>query len=409
MVCVRLPQNINYRTISQAVMNPCESLRLRSFKGFEPSADVFIKSQEPATNPLLDAVKKAVPMIKEPRVKLADSMHDMIMDTTSSASDAMGKDAVVFPIPNHRDMVLRIEKSVLGKMDKLPEDLELVPIAYEKGISENPHLGLPLYYVTSKSSTIARKNTISPMEALAQPDKIMVLRRVTGEHPSAKVGDKFMNMIGYSDFSHPDESALTNFSYIFGYIGPNFGYKAVLKCLELCKNGVSDIPAHAIAEGSAPIKLDKGKEFYKMYTDFADSYVQSLKDISEIPQESYKNAVDFISSSKNFNVDFQHTNNTFVDLEKKEFNFMDFAYDKNDKKYIYANPVKEFRNVLFGKGFRRIDDLREAVRFLPQLRYPRDFIALPEHIEGIKKYSKTINDKINAAAPQEFQSPKVFS
>ena len=108
-------------------------------------------------------------------------------------------------------------------------------------------------------------------------------------------------------------------------------------------------------------------------------------------------------------MDFQHTNNTFVDLDKQEFNFVDFAYNKKDEKYIYGNPVKEFREVLFGKGFRRISLLKEAVKFLPSLRSPRDFIITPEHIIGVKTYSEAINNKINLSAPQEFRSPSAFA
>ena len=146
-----------------------------------------------------------------------------------------------------------------------------------------------------------------------------------------------------------------------------------------------------------------------MYKKFADSYVETLKKTSEFPQKAYDDAVGFIVQPKGFNVDFQHTNNTFVDFDKKEFNFVDFAYDKNDEKYIYENPVKEFRNVLFGKGFRKVDFLGEYLPFLPRLNSPRDFIICPEDVQGVKQYSKIINEKVNAAAPEEYRSPKVFS
>ena len=381
-------------------------------RNFLLESDTFVHSVSPkseriTSNPLLEAVEKA--LAPEPKVKIADNMHKMIVDTTKSMSDAMGKDAIVFPIPDYKDLVLRVEKSAINKMDALSKNLELVPISYSPEVKNNKHLGLPLYYVTSSTSSMARKNKISPMEALAQSDKIMVLRRVKGQHPSYDCGEKLMSLIGVSNCEKIDYNALNNFSYVFGYVYPNFGYKSAAKCLDLFKSGESYIPANFFGEGSTAFEIVDGKNFFKNYKEYTSSYIKSLKDISEIPQKSYDDAVNFIASPKSFNVDFQHTNNTFVDLENKEFNFMDFAYDKKDEKYIYENPVKEFRNVLFGKGFRRIDVLKKIIKFMPSVKYPRDFVVYPEDVQDVKQFSKIINDKINLAAPDEFKSVKVFS
>ncbi len=377
----------------------------------DKSYDTFISAEKTAkikSNPILEAVKKAVPMVKEPRVKIAENLRSMILDTASAVSEATGKDAVVFNIPNHENLVLRVEKSTLDKLDKLPKDLELIPIAHEKHIVDNPHLGLPLYYVTSKSSTIARKNNISAMEALSQPDKIMVLRKVTGQHPATECGEKLMSLMGFEDFANPDPNALNNFSYVFGYARKYFGNQAALKCLAMFRDGAKTIPENALGEGSSAFEVVNGQNFVKKYLDYSESYVKMLKDTADIPQSSYDDAVKFISSSKRFNVDFQHTNNTFVDLKKQEFNFMDFAFDKKDQKYIYENPVKEFRNVLFGKCFRRFDSFKEIVPCMPNLKYPRDLIIIPRHIQAIKDFSGVINDKVNHAAPEEFKSINPF-
>ena len=413
MVSMRVLEKVDYGKLIRFNPTRCSSpafqgVNLLSQKG----GDVFISSADKLkkeVNPLLEAVKKAVPFEKEPRIKLADSLHDLVIDSTKTKTNSMGKDALVFPIPNHDNLVLRVEKTALKKLEQLPEDLELVPISYEKSIMENPHLGVPLYIVVPKSSQLTKKNTISSLEAMAQKDKIMVLRKVTGKHPATECGEKFLSMIGLENIKDPDPDALNNFSYIFGYLKDNFDYSAVQKCMEMFKNGETFIPAHALAEGSAPFEIVKGKEFYAKYKDFAESYIKSLKDISEIPQGSYDEAVTFVAKSKCFNLDFQHTNNTFVDVEKQEFNFVDLAYNKNDWKYVYDNPVKEFRNVLFGKHFRKIAFLSDYMHFLPCLETPRDFIVAPEHIMGVKKYSRVINDKINLAAPDEFKCAKVFS
>ena len=403
MVCV----NVIRKTASIAEtirFNPQRSfLRGKSEleKGFE---DVFVSSgQTPVreAQPFLDAVSRAVPFEKPKRFQIAENLHNMILDVTKATSDATGKDAVVFPIPNHDDLVLRVEKTALAKMDKLPEKLELVPISYPSGIAENPHLGLPLYYVTSSGETAARKISMSPMEALAQANKMMVLKRVKGVHPSSEVGEKFFDMIGFSDFKNPDPDAFNNYSFIFGFARNEYGgNKAVEKCLEYCKNGADIIPAGAICEGSEAFELVRGKEFYAKYKAFAESYIDSLKSISEFPQESYNDAVKFIVQDKNFNVDFQHTNNTFVDLEKKEFNFMDFAFDKKDEKYIYDNPVKEFRNVLLGKGFQKLSEFSVFTEYVPRCLYPYQLLAGKDY-EAANKYASDITKKVKIAIPRK--------
>lgn len=413
MVSMRVLENVDYGKLINYSASRCSS---RAFEGVnflsKGAGDVFVSSAEKAkekTNPILEAVKKAVPFEKEPRVKLADSLRDMVLEATHIHSERMGKDAYVFPIKGHDDLVLRVEKTALSKIDKLPNDLELVPISYDKSIADNSHLGVPLYILTNKGSQLAKKNSISSKEAMAQVDKIMVLRKVEGEHPAKECGDKFISMIGLDDLKNPDPVALNNFSFVFSYVKENFGYEATNKCMEMFKNGETFIPENALGMGSSAFEIVEGQKFYQKYKEFADGYIDYLKSVSEMPQKSYDGAVSFISEQKCFNLDFQHTNNTFVDLDKKEFNFVDLAYDKENKKYIYENPVKEFRDVIFGKGFKRIDFLSDCVQFLPYLKFPRDFIVCGEDIKGVKQYSKIIHEKINSAAPDEYKSAKIFS
>lgn len=412
MVSMRVLEKVDYGKLLRFNPTRCSSpVFERASRLSQAAGDVFVSSSEKVesqTNPLLEAVKKSVAFAKEPRVQLADNLHDMIIKSTKIRTNAMGKDAIVFPIQGHDDLVLRVERTALDKIGELSENIELVPISYDKSIMNNKHLGIPLYYVSEKSSQISKKNSVSLMEVMAQPDKIMVLRKVNGRHPASVCGEKFVSMIGLEDVRNPDPDALNNFSFVFGYVKDNFGPQATQKCMEMFKAGETFIPEHALAEGSAAFEIVRGKEFYAKYRDFADSYISFLKDMSEIPQKSYDDAVAFIAEPKCFNLDFQHTNNTFVDLDKKEFNFVDLAYNKKNKKYIYDNPVKEFRDVLFGKGFKRIDFLSESMLYLPYLRTPRDFIVCMDDIQGVKQYSRIIHEKINAAAPEEFRSPKVF-
>lgn len=168
--------------------------------------------------------------------------------------------------------------------------------------------------------------------------------------------------------------------------------------LENCKQGVTELKPHDLAEGSDTFTIVGGQKFYQSYRKFADDYIKSLKDISEMPQESYNKAVDTILAPKDFIMDFQHTNNTFVDLKNNEFNFMDFVFDKSlYPKYHYDNPVKEFRNVLMGKCF--------SIEF----KTPRQLMIYPEDIAQVKVHSNAINEKVNNASPERFRSRSPFS
>ena len=77
---------------------------------------------------MVNASKKAEPP------KLADDLRSLIIDITKKTSEATGKDAVVFSIPNYEALVLRVEKTALEKIDNLGKDLELVPIKYDEAL-----------------------------------------------------------------------------------------------------------------------------------------------------------------------------------------------------------------------------------------------------------------------------------
>lgn len=409
MVCVNNFLNRTTSVSKHIRFNTAHNYSTVYHSMLDKSYDVFVSSEKGVplkTNPLLEAVKKAVPFEK-PRFQFSENMHDTIVDITRGGSPCFGKDASAFPIPNYPNLILRAEHTALEDLSSLSRDLELVPISFDKEIADNPHLGIPLYFVTSKGSTLSKKVSISPLEAVSYPNKIMVLKKVTGQHPAYECGKKFLRLLGLGEGT-PNPDMLNNFSYTFGYVKKYFGPKAAAKCLEYMKADAKEIPEGVLAEGSEAFEIVRGKEFYDKYKEFADSYVEYLESVASMPDKAYEEAVKIVSASKKFNMDFQHTNNTFVDLEKQEFNFIDFAYNKDEKKYIYGNPVKSFRNVLYGKGFRKLDPFIESVQFLPNLKYPTDCIITPEHIKPIKKCFKVINEKVNASAPQELRSDCPF-
>lgn len=394
--------NSQYKTGNISVAKPSFTglNKLPSSKQLE-QVDRFISSQtKKEVNPkqiIEEAITRILPKKSETTVpKIAENLHEMITSVVKKTSSATGKDAVVFGIPNQENMVLRVEKSALEKIDSLGKDLVLVPINYEKTVAENKNLGLPLYYVAERGSEIASKKSLTPLEALSQKDKIMVLKKVEGQHPSQQYWEDLTELMGYDDL-HPDVNQLNNFYYL-GYVRANFGNDAAIKFLKRCEEGVTELKAHDLAEGSDTFTIVGGQKFYRSYRKFADDYIKSLKDISEMPQESYDRAVETIISPKDFIMDFQHTNNTFVDLKNNEFNFMDFVFDKElYPKYFYENPVKEFRNVLMGKCFSS------------EFKTPRMFMIYPEDIAQVKMHSKAINEKVNNASPDKFKSKSPFA
>ena len=364
------------------------------------AVDKFVSSkpkQEGVVSTVKKIVSKFIEPAKKPEIpKLSDDLQGLILDITKETSQATGKDAIVYAIPKQEGLVLRVEKSALEKIDELGKNLELVPIKYDNAILENKNLGLPLYIVAEKGSNIAKQGSVTPIEALAQPDKIMVLKKVTGEHPSAQYWEDLTELMGIHD-SHPEVSQFLNFMAL-GRVRGMYGNEAAIMCLEKCKNGIAEIIPNELGECSPPVNFVQPEKFYKNYRKFVDDYVKSLKDISEMPQEAYKKAVDTILSPKDFIMDFQHTNNTFVDLKNKEFNFMDFVFDKSlYPKYHYENPVKEFRDVLMGKCFSS------------KFKTPRQFLMYPDDIEQVKKYSNVINEKVNQASPDKFKSSNPFN
>ena len=367
-----------------------------NFKTAKAAADVFV-SQKPRQSGLkrfLSGLFTRTKRMPEPP-KISDDLHGLIVELSGKNTYANGKDAVVHSIPGRDDMVLRIEKTVIPKADELGKDLVLVPIKFDKSAAENKNLGIPLYFVAEKGSEIAQKGSLKPIEALSQKDNIMILKKVSGQHPSQEYWDRLCTLMGYDDLN-PSVEQLQNFHFL-GYVRKNYGNDAAVKCLENCKNGITKVKPEQLGKGSPEFDFADGETFYKNYRAFADSYVKSLKDISEMPQEAYDKAVKDILSSKGFIMDFQHTDNTFVDFEKKEFNFMDFCYDKElYPKYYYDNPIKEFGKVLMGKCFSS------------KFKSPRQLMIYPEDIKNVKIHSNAIQEKVNTAAPAEYRSELPF-
>lgn len=303
---------------------------------------------------------------------------------------AMGKDAVVFPLPGHDDMVIRIEKSAISNPEKIPARLKLVPIKHDENILAHKNLGLPLYSVVGKDSELASKEFLTPLEALSQKNNIMLLKKVTGKHPASEVYNILMDLMG-TTFENPDCRQYINFNQL-GKIRAKYGVEGARKCIEVLKQGGEQtIPKGFFAPNSEEVTFTNCEKFIDNHAKFVKTYLSYLKDVAKMPKKAYKEAVDTILMDKNFLIDFQHTNNTFVDLKNNKFNFMDFEFNKSNKKYIYDNPVKEFRNVLTGKNFSK------------PVKHPSVLIFDEKELEQGKKYFDKITEKVNSVTPDEYK------
>lgn len=303
---------------------------------------------------------------------------------------AIGKDAAVFPLPGHSDMVIRVEQSAIRNRGNISAHLKLIPIEHDENILAHRNLGIPLYTAVGRNSELYNKKSVTPLEALGQKDNIMVLRKVSGKHPTADVFDALMELMGCT-YEHPDCTQYINFNQL-GKVKGKYGYEAAQKCLDtIRKGGEQNIPEGFFAPGSEAMTFTNCDEFSANHKKLVDTYLKYIKDVSKMPKKAFKEAVDTILMDKNFLIDFQHTNNTFVDMKNQKFNFMDFEFNKSNKKYIYDNPVKEFRNVLTGKNFSR------------PVKHPTVLIIDPENEAIAKKYIRKITEKINSVTPDKFK------
>ena len=314
----------------------------------------------------------------------------VINQLISQKTLAVGKDAAVFPLPGHSDMVIRIEKSAIQNKDSIPAKLRLVPIKHDENVLAQENLGLPLFAVVGKNSELYGRTSVTPLEAIKQKNNIMILKKVEGKHPASGVFDSLMKLMGCT-FENPDCTQYINFNQ-FAFVNKKYGRDAGKKCLEVInKGGDQNIPKGFFAPESEAMTFANCDVFSKNYKELVNAYINYLKDVSKMPCSAFKEAVDTILMDKNFLIDFQHTNNTFVDLKNKKFNFMDFEFDKSNEKYIYENPILEFRNVLGGKNFSR------------PVKHPALLLVDKKDRMVAKKYFDKITEKINSVTPDEYK------
>ena len=174
-------------------------------------------------------------------------------------------------------------------------------------------------------------------------------------------------------------------------INAAFGKEAVVKALDLLKQKIYKIEPNQLCEGSKAYEFNPNNDFYVFYNLFVTEFLNTVKSISELPAETFKEAVNNLLSEKEFIFDFYNPSNLFIDWENKSFNFIDFVFEeKRVKKNNMKDQIIGFRNALYGT----------CVSTLIQ---SEDLLFYKKDNELFDSYAKIITDKINNFVPKELK------
>lgn len=319
---------------------------------------------------------------------LQEDIYNLILSTIvqqSPISDV--NNILVYRIPNNQDYLLKIPSYIKNELPSLTGKLYLHKIIYGEHISLNNHFGIPLFSV---SKTI-EPESLTPDAAISfgkDSKDVLIIRIVSGVELEKFYFDEFEKLFG----TDASSSGFKQFANIIRILF-EFGTSALEKALDLCAEGAVMIKEGQVAKNSPDFEFYSSRHFYQNYRNFVDSYLIYLKNISELPQKTFDQAIKDILCVKEFVFDFTHPGNTFIDFEKSEFHFIDFIFTKiemNKKMIEYENIVRAFRDVLLG------------INFSSQFSYPYQIFAYPKDFALLKKYSKIITNKINKASPDEY-------
>lgn len=310
-----------------------------------------------------------------------DNIYNLIMSAVSFKALKQSSKVSIFDIPGHDDMLLKIGNNVLDKISELPKDMSILPI--NNTYIDNPNFGNPLYYVQNN------KNIKEVLTHEGRDKEIVIIKKVSGECIDNTYLDIFNKFSGYRFQSVRYKQFLTFIDIIKRY-----GKDAGKKALSLCAEGVSSVDAGMFSENSEPYRFMDIENFYEEYKLYMEKFLEYMKVVSGLPQKTYTQAVKNILSRTDFIFDFSHSGNIFVDYDKKEFNFIDFVFDKDIVEiYKNNNQIQEFRDVLLGEN--------KSIDFSPE-----QIILYPEDIEVFNSCSKIINKKINRVLPSDLKLNK---
>ena len=321
---------------------------------------------------------------------LEENVRDMVLRSVSQQVIYSSEELAIYPLFNHDDMLLKIGYDYLHHLEKLDNDLTLVPIRYEGDVRNNRNLGLTLYHIAPKNSKYAKDGFVLPKDVvtLLRQENFNLIRKIGGNYVSSFYQKYFDKMIGAEKIDYKQFPKYSQFRMIMD-INSKYGNDAVLTVFSLCEQGVTGIEENLLADGSPNYNFMDGMQFAKDYNKFVETYLETLCKIADLPQTVFDKAVNNILSAEGFVFDFVHPRNTFIDFEKQEFNFIDFVFEEDVvKRTKNVNFIRKFRNSLLGKHFSM--DL-----------HPKDLMFYPKTKEVFEYYAKVITDKLNAALPDD--------
>ena len=298
----------------------------------------------------------------------------------------------IYPVPYYSDLILKINSDYINHPETIPDNLVLIPIKYKNDVEKNPNFGLYLYHIDKDGSDYAKRGYVYPKEViLANKVDISIIRKVSGMTVAQKYFLSFGRFQGTFDDDPMRKQCVTLYE-IFN----KYGRGVAAKALDLCREGTIKIEMNYLADGSPEYEFSKPIQFFKLYSEFLNDYLNYLRLISDFPQSSYESATNNILCQKEFQFDFNHTGNTFVDFDKQEFNFIDFYFDDYKIDNLKdTNMLELFRNVLLG------------IHVYSKTQ-PMDFIFYQSDLDLYKGYVKTITEKINNSAPDDHNIEEKF-
>ena len=321
-----------------------------------------------------------------------ENIHDLILQSITQTPIYTDEYIGVFPMFGNDDLIIKIGRKYLNNLDKLPRDLVKIPIKYDDTIKDNPHFGLHLYYIDRKKSKYAKKGFVDTVNVLNYTNRnsyITILRRMSGQNVSLPYQKSYEILLGPNN----DTSDYIQYKMLVE-ISKKYGKKAAIRALDCFAKDLKYIEKNQLTENSPEYHILDGIRFFNNYKNFTQKYFEILEKIHDLPDKTYVSAIQDILSIKNFMLDFVHPNNTFIDYDKEEFQFIDFVFEEKYMKknpYKNNNPLEDFRDILLGRNFSI------------ETYHPSNLLFFEEDINLYKQLVKQITEKINNVAPDKYK------
>lgn len=326
-------------------------------------------------------INKAPDTIKSEEPLENEDIYSLIAESSKTKNISDKKSIKIYYLKDYENYVLKTQAPLISNLDIITDELVLIPYKYDNNIKNNPHYGLPLYYVTSKSSKYSTQKYIDPHdESIINKPCTNILKRIFGQNITQNYRYQFFTLYG----ELPDKQLALELKKVVA-IKDEYGITAAEKVINQLKKGIYDFPLNQLKKGSRPFRFIPNNNFSIIYESFVENYLSTLKLLSEFPQKSYNNAIECITEEKNFVFDFSTPSNIIVDFDESSFNFINFIFDKSIiNKTAKEKQLEQFKNSILG--------LYENI-----LIQPKDILYLKSDIAEFKQYEKLIIEKYKNA------------